>query len=206
MSVPSKDARGMQDADQDGRALRRERNRAAVIDTVIALMDEGIFDPAVIDIVQRSHVSERSIFRYFDHLDDLRHAVIARILERGAPLLSLDALTGLAVDERIRGFVAARVRLWELQCHAARLARSREHHVPTIAEDLRRFRDLLRLQTAELFGPELQALARRERDHVLGTIFVLSSFESWDLHSRVLGWQAAQIERSLTLAIRALVP
>ena len=201
--VPGRESE--QQAHQDGRVLRRARNREAVIDAVIALMDEGVLDPAMVEIVERSQVSERSVFRYFENLDELRHAVVRRTFERSAPLLALDVTSENELDERIRRFVTMRVRFCEAQRLGGRLATAREHAVPAISEDLRLFRDLLRAQVSELFSPELRARPAREREQLLGAIFVLATFESWDLYSRVLGRSRAEIERALVQAIGALL-
>lgn len=171
----------------------------------MSLIDEGVFDPPIPDIVDRSNVSERSIFRYFEHVDDLRHAVIGRIVERSAHLLVPAVTCDVELDKRISQLVRTRVRFCEAQRGVGWLATSREHYVRVIAEELAQFRGVLRAQIAELFAPELEHLQRRDREDVLGSIFILLSFESWDLHSRVLGWPAARIERSLTKAIRSLV-
>lgn len=191
--------------DHDGRTLRRAHNREAVINTVLALLDEGHFEPAVAQIVERSQLSERSIFRYFEHLDDLGLAVVQRILERGTCLLALDAMNDVALKERVRKFVAIRIRFCEAQRWVGRLALSHEHDVPAIAIELNRFRSVLRAQIADLFHPELVGLPRRVREQVLAAIFVLSTFESWDLHSRVVGFSRTQLEQCLVRAILSLI-
>src|SRR3546814_2134204 len=65
-------------ATTDGRSLRRDRNRMAVIDAVLALYDSGNLAPSSDDIAERAGTSVRSVFRYFDDVDDMLRAAIGR--------------------------------------------------------------------------------------------------------------------------------
>ncbi len=62
----------------DGRVERRERNRAAVVDAMVSLLDEGVLDVTLERAAERAGVSVRSVFRYFDGVDDLRRQTTAR--------------------------------------------------------------------------------------------------------------------------------
>src|SRR3954469_10856930 len=76
----------------DGRSLRRERNREAVIEAFLVLVREGNFDPGGAEIAERAGVSHRSVFRYFDDLADLMMTAIAREVERSLPLATIDRI------------------------------------------------------------------------------------------------------------------
>jgi len=80
----------MSEEASDGRRERRERNRQAVLDAAPALVDEGRGGPTVEQVTERSGLSQRSTFRYFDGLDDLHRAVVQRKLELAGPLLAFD--------------------------------------------------------------------------------------------------------------------
>ena len=62
------------DAEVDGRRLRRDQNREAVLDALVALFHEGIYQPSTNDIAERAGISPRSVFRYFEDVDDLNRA------------------------------------------------------------------------------------------------------------------------------------
>ena len=55
----------------DGRNLRRQRNRQAIVNALLELYEEGRIDVSASLIVERAGLSERSLFRYFDDLNDL---------------------------------------------------------------------------------------------------------------------------------------
>ena len=109
----------------DGRTARRDRNRNEVVEAALALVDEGVMDPSVDQLTERSGLSARSIFRYFDGLDDLRRAVIRSQFERLQPLLdSADAGDG-ALEARVKRFVDTRLKFNESIAGPARTAQMR---------------------------------------------------------------------------------
>ena len=62
----------------DGRSLRRQRNRDAVVEAAFELIGERRTTPTIDEVAERSGLSARSVFRYFDDTDDLISAVIRR--------------------------------------------------------------------------------------------------------------------------------
>src|SRR5438128_1011303 len=72
-------------AEVDGRRLRREQNREAVLDALVELFAEGLYQPSANDIAERAGISPRSLFRYFDDIDDLNRATIERQLAAARP-------------------------------------------------------------------------------------------------------------------------
>ena len=76
----------------DGRTLRRARNRDAVLDAVIEIFEEGDIDPSVDSVAERAGVSNRSIYRYFDHRDHLMRAAVTHAMRRVIPEIQLDAV------------------------------------------------------------------------------------------------------------------
>src|SRR4051812_46447745 len=74
-------------AEVDGRRARRDQNREAVLDALGAFYDEGVYTPSTAEIAERAGLSPRSLFRYFDDVDDLNRAAIERQVTRAQPLL-----------------------------------------------------------------------------------------------------------------------
>src|SRR5688572_5375597 len=73
----------------DGRRARREQNVDAVVESMLDLLGEGQLNPGAAAVAERSGVSLRSVFRYFDDMDSLTERAIARQMERAAPYFDL---------------------------------------------------------------------------------------------------------------------
>ncbi|MEP0200739.1 MAG: helix-turn-helix domain-containing protein [Halioglobus sp.] len=59
----------------DGRRLRSERSRLAIIEAVLALQEEGVLVPTAQQISDRAGVGIRSFFRHFEDMETLFEAV-----------------------------------------------------------------------------------------------------------------------------------
>ncbi len=165
----------------DGRRLRRERGRAAVIDAMFELIREAGTPPTVDAIAERAGVSESSVFRYFDNLEDLQQQTIDRYFERFAPLFVIPAAGEGTRAERIARFVDARLELYEAIGPIGRLARLRASDTPRFAEPLERMRNLLTVQIRAHFGREVDGRTPAAGDDLVVLIDTLTSFEAWDL-------------------------
>ena len=188
----------------DGRHQRREANRRAVLDALAALHVEGHYEPSTNEIAERAGLSPRSLFRYFDDVDDLHHAAIEQQLVAARPLLEVKAGPDDTLDVRITELVAARARLFEATAPAARATRACAHRAPVVAAQLRDGRSYLRHQVDRFLGPDLDPSLLPAADALL-------SFETWELlrHDRRLSRArtVAALEASLTaLTATAAVP
>lgn len=187
----------MSDAEPDGRRLRREQNREAVLDAMVELFEEGDLTPTTGDVAWRAGLSPRSLFRYFDDIDDLNRAAIERQLHDARPLLDPDVAVDAPMGERIDVLVATRVRLWEAIAPAARAARALAHKRPLVKAQLHDGRRYMRHQLEHLF-PDAPA-------RVLPAVDALCSFESYELlrYERVMSRSATA--DALTTGLTALL-
>ena len=186
----------------DGRVLRRERNRSEIVDALLDLLHEGHMDVSAATIARRAGLSERSIFRYFDDLDDLYRAVCAVQFERERKHAEIDSFRTGSTADKIDHFVAQRVRLFTSIGNVGRASRVFAHRNLVIAKQLKRARTLLHRQVADHFADELAALPARERDHVATTIDSLSNFESFTIMRNDYDMTIAAITSTLTTGIR----
>jgi AcrR family transcriptional regulator len=62
-------------SDVDGRTLRGERNRQALIEAVVELTNEGNLAPSAQEIAQRAGVGLSGVFRHFGDMEGLIAAV-----------------------------------------------------------------------------------------------------------------------------------
>jgi AcrR family transcriptional regulator len=161
----------------DGRQLRRERNREAVVEALLDLYADGRLRPSSDEIATRSGLSPRSIFRYFDDIDDLIRAAVTRQQARVIPLVPIEAGPDAPLAERITALVDQRYRLFETVGNAAAVVRLRSPFEPVLSDALRRHRQFLRSQVATLFATELAALGETAGT-TLAAADVLTSYES----------------------------
>lgn len=164
----------------DGRRLRRQRGRQAVIDAMIDLILDGHAPPSSDQVIERAGVSQASLFRYFATLDELRSEAIARYFERFDDLIAIADIGVGPLPDRVERFVAARDAMYERTAPMARLTRRQEADVSQFAETLDRLRSTFADQAAQHFAPELGPLAPEVRQQRVAVLAALTSFESWD--------------------------
>jgi AcrR family transcriptional regulator len=165
----------------DGRHAWRERNRSAVVDALLDLYEEGNVDPGAQEIAERSGVSRRSVFRYFDDMDDLCRVAIERHQERVGHLFEIEGLGEGTLAARIERIVEQRMKLFEAIAPVRRVARLRAPFQPVIAAELARANRELRRQLERHFLPDLDAMPSDRRAEALAALDMLCAFESFEL-------------------------
>ncbi len=190
---------------EDGRTARRDRNREAVLDAVVELFTEDSLTPTAQDVAERSGVSLRSVYRYYEDLDELARAAIAHHVQRVDPLFELDDLGQGSLDDRIARLVAHRVALYEAIAPTARAALARARSSELIRDQLQARRRRLLEQVRRMFQPELVSLPPGERREVVAALDLLLGFEGVEHLRRQLGFSAAATRRTLTRAVGALL-
>ncbi|MHB8464557.1 MAG: TetR/AcrR family transcriptional regulator [Acidimicrobiales bacterium] len=185
----------------DGRRLRREHNREAVLDALVALFREGIYQPSSNEIADRAGISPRSLFRYFDDIDDLSRAAIERQLAAARPIVEFAMPQGAGTGGKIDRLVDARVGLFETTGPAARAARVCAHRNVVVARQLREARAYLRHQVEQVFAAELTG----ERVALLPALDALCSFETYELLRGDQGMSRPAIVSALRRALSALL-
>lgn len=187
--------------DVDGRHLRRAQNREAVLDALVDLFRAGVYQPSSNEIAERAGLSSRSLFRYFDDIDDLNRAAIDRHLAAAQPLLDIGVGADAPTRTKVERLVETRIRLFETIAPAARAARVCAPRHPVIAAQLRESRSYLRHQVARLFAPELQG-GRGDR---LPAVDALCSFETVELLRGDQGLSRPKTVSALVTALTALL-
>src|SRR5690606_34994653 len=119
-------------AHADGRSLRRDRNREAVVAALLDLYREGDLTPSTEAIAARAGISARSLFRYFEDAEALVRTAIARQQQHLAPLMAVEIPTSRPLAHRVDRFVDARVRLLEGMGEVGRVARSLAPRQPLV--------------------------------------------------------------------------
>jgi len=161
----------------DGRRARRESNRERVVDALLELFRQGHVVPSLDLVAERSGVSHRSVFRYFDDLEELHRVAIERSYTRHAHLFDLPGIGEGSLAARIERLVDHRLALHDETANLARVARMKAPTHPVLAQNIAANRSLLREQLVAHFGPELE----RAGSAVLVTASTLTAMEAIDV-------------------------
>ena len=156
---------------QDGRVARRTSNTDAVVDAMLDLIAEGNLRPGAAEIAERSGVSARSLFRYFDDLDSLARAAVERQTARKDHLFQPLDDDG-TLEARVERLVDHRLALWREVGPTVRAVWPRAPFQPAFADGLAHRRAQLAAQVAALL-PEATADQRVAVD-------LLTGFEALD--------------------------
>jgi AcrR family transcriptional regulator len=165
--------------DLDGRHRRSERSRAAVVDALLSLYDDGVVRPGVADIAARAGVSPRSVFRHFADLEGLADAAIERQWQRVHQLFDAPRHGG-DLEARVGALVDQRLRLYGAVIGVARAAVVLASSSAVVASTLRARRRLLGDQVVALFAPELDARRGSDRIELAAALEAAASLENVD--------------------------
>ena len=189
----------------DGRTARRDRNSETVLDTVLSLFEEGNLVPTVEQVAERSGVSLRSVYRYFEDMDALLRAAIGRRVDLVEPLFVLPQLGEGPLERRISRLVDHRLTLYASMRPVLRAALMRAPHAPLIAAQVAHRRGQLSAQVLAHFAPELAAMGRARGSAVGACVDVLCEFESMEHLREQQGLSAARTRKALITGVSALL-
>ena len=189
----------------DGRTARRDRNREAVLDAVLELFREDAVYPGPAEVADRSGVSLRSVYRYFEDMETLVRAAMTRHLDRLQPLFVIENPGMGPLADRVDQLVDQRLRLYDAVAPMMRAALLRARSNDLIRERLAENRRGLRHQVKEVFGPELGALSAGANREVLAALDVLLEFEAMEHLRRERSMTAAEARRVLVRAVNAML-
>lgn len=189
----------------DGRRQRRDRNRDAVVRALLSLYNEGNLDPSTEEIASRSGVSARSLFRYFDDVNDLCEAAIEQQRLDNAHLVPVKAAPDMPLADRIDAVARQRCELFETVESAAIVSRLRAPFQLVVANSLTAGRAYLRHQLEALFAAELSAMPAATATARLAAADVATSFEAWRLLRDDQGFTQATATAALAEALAALL-
>lgn len=186
----------------DGRTARAVRTRDAIVDSCLALIDEGDLRPTGPRIADRAGVSVRSIFQHFDDLDALFAAVGAKVAVRIAGLLThIDP--GWERERRIVAFVTQRTEVLETLTPVLRAALVHAAGSPVIRSQFDDGHRFLVEQVEQVFAAELvgspDAAALRD------SLVVVLSWPAWDLLRGAQGRSTAEAAAVVERLLRAVL-
>lgn len=189
----------------DGRTARRDRNKDLVLDAVLELFREEADYPGPAQVAERSGLSLRSVYRYYEDMDELVRAAMARHLGQIQPLFQIDALGEGALLDRIDRIVTQRFRLYEAVAPMMRAALYRERSNELIRLRLHQVRAELRQQVEAMFEPELRRMDAATRREVGAALDVMLEFEAVDLLRRQRALSGPETRRVMIRAVASLL-
>jgi AcrR family transcriptional regulator len=164
---------------RDGRTVRAERTRQALVDALLALLEEGDVQPTAERIAARAGVSERSLFQHFADREALYQAVALQQYERIASTLEPIDVT-LPLPARIDAFVEQRSRMLEAMTPVRRAALLLEPSSEVVSGWLKSARRQKAREVERVFRPELEEIGQPDRGLVVAALVSASAWTSWE--------------------------
>ena len=186
----------------DGRSLRRERNRQDIVDALLGLIENGETEISAALIASKAGLSERSIFRYFDDVNDLYRSVCDLAFSKEIEYALIDDAGVGSLDTKIENFVNQRVRIYTMNEKIAPAARSFAFKNPIIKNQLVVGRKLLRTQIMKHFAEELSVFDKQQQQVAVAIIDSLTTFEYYDMMRSDQRMSVLTIKSILTESIR----
>jgi AcrR family transcriptional regulator len=183
----------------DGRAMRSERSREAIVAAMLELVGAGVLAPTAEQIAERAGVGLRTVFRHFGDLESIFAAMDAQLGARVARELGAEQPVG-PVARRIADLVRRRTRLFELIAPYKRAETLKRWQSPFLQARNTALVRRLRAETRRWL-PELEAAG----DDVGHAVDLALSFEAWDRLRRDQRLAAPRALAVLELSVAALL-
>jgi AcrR family transcriptional regulator len=193
---------------RDGRSVRSERTRQALVEAHVALMREGDLAPTAPRVAERAGVSLGAFWFHFKDTEALFAAAGVRLAElqaeehRSVPL-------DLPLVERVAQFCAQRARMLEsgagvYRASQVRLSSSRQLQVNRIRHNAR-----LRAEVEQLFAGEIAA-AGADGNELTNALQLASTWPAWmgcrDYQGLGVEEATAVMRRTMIALLRAVEP
>jgi TetR/AcrR family transcriptional regulator, regulator of autoinduction and epiphytic fitness len=189
---------------KDGRTIRAERTRQALVDALFGLLEDGELRPTAERIAERAGVSERSVFQHFPDREALFEAVsrqqYERVVEEVEPV---DASRPL--EERIEAFVAQRARILEHVSPVLRAGLQFEHESNVVAGWLTSARKAAAVEVERVFRREVEEAEAGERAVILAALVSAASWSAWEGYRSHQGLSVERARAAMRRTVAALL-
>ncbi len=162
-----------QKKEMDGRRLRSERSRLAIIDAALALQEEGILVPTAQQISERAGVGIRSFFRHFQDMESLFEAADNHIRDSYEALFLGGDRRGTA-EERLEHAVERHAEAYENVGNIMLGTQAQLWRYEVLRKNYARNQRGLRKDLNDWL-PELKSLSRDKRE----AVDAIASFDMW---------------------------
>jgi hypothetical protein len=185
----------------DGRRERGARNKEAVVSALLELYSQGEVQPPAARIAEIAGVSERSVFRYFDDMEDLASCAINVQWERVRELYeTLDSSGDLT--KRINSIIDHRLKLYDKVGSVMRVAVVAAYKSQVVAMAVKERRQIMSRRALQQFENELKSVSDVEnKERILDYTL---SLENIIYLKEALGLSHSKVRETLTVAIKSL--
>ncbi len=157
----------------DGRRLRSERSRQAIIDAMLQLVEEGVLVPTAQQVSDRAGVGIRSVFRHFSDMESLFASADVIIRAQYQGLFSGGDREG-TLEERVQHAVEQHALAYEAIGNHFLTTKAQMWRYPILQEQYTRAQRQLRRDLDDWL-PELQSVPADDRE----LVDAVASFEYW---------------------------
>jgi len=189
----------------DGRVLRGQRIRGALLRAMFDLMKEGNLRPNPQEIARRAGTSERVVYSHFRDVEGVRAAAVALQAQEEARLPLRPISPALPLEDRIRAYTLQQTRVFEVIAPFRRAANVFEPFSPKIAEGIRRARERTHARIEEVFQQELAGLEPTPRRRLRAKLIVVCTWPSWETLRTVLGLSTNQAREVMADLLRDIL-
>jgi AcrR family transcriptional regulator len=162
----------------DGRRLRSERTRQAIMDAYIELLRESPEIPTAAQIAARAGISTRSIFERFVDLQGLSLATVDYAFAMGEAQAVARNVDGDR-PTRVHSHVQTRASTCERWLPVWRVVVANQGRLEDLRDRVTFIRRAIVKRMELMYRPELEMLSAEERRDLLIALESLIDFESW---------------------------
>lgn len=184
----------------DGRRLRSERTRQAIIDAYLALLSENTRIPTAADISEKSGCSMRSIFERFPDLLAIRVAATDHAFALGHVQAVARNVDGDRAT-RLRSQVGTRGRTCERWLPLWRSLNANQGESAELKIRIGLVQEAVRQRIELMYAPELSTLPDGARRRLVIVLEALTDFESW---GRMREFHGLSFDEACALWIRTI--
>lgn len=187
----------------DGRMVKGERTRRALIEAAVILIGEERTAPTSARTAARAGVSVRLVFHHFRGMEGLLVAAASRQSDRHRGILFAIPARG-PPDLRIRALVRQRRLFFEAMAPIYRVAHDREHGMAGLERLLDDDRSVLRRQLEDTLAPEIGARGPEEAE-LLDALEQATGWDAWRSLRDDRHRSAPSAERVMAFAVGRLL-
>ncbi len=180
--------------EKDGRTVRREQNVQLAVNAARELFEETLRMPSIEDVAKKSGLSLRSMYRYFNDIQDVADAVVQAVQSDARVAGRLPDPAGISLADRIDAIARSRVALYQAVKGTYLANVARIIHTANPDRSGQAIRNEMLGQFEFQFAQELLRLTKAERQSAAECGHALCTLEFIDLLTR---WRSMDTDEAV---------